>query len=261
MDNKSTITITFGDQAENHVGMQKIGNMAESGIDCQDISNFKSAFEYYGGETEVIYLNNYLPNGVNVDEDAVVLIARKGVDILLQQKTKYTSNDVYNELNMLTPDKKAKMYGRVVNKKARYNLCFADFSQKSNYDVGKGTVINFKDTPLTNYIRMCFPSIGGKRFSNMMGEANYYYDLKKCGIGFHGDTERKYVIAFRVGESMTLHYQWFYKRKPVGTRAKLMFNHGDIYFMSEKATGNDWKKRNKYTLRHAAGADKFLSIK
>ena len=27
--------------------------------------------------------------------------------------------------------------------------------------------------------------------------------------------------------------------------------------MSEKATGQDWKKRNIYTLRHAAGADEY----
>ena len=29
--------------------------------------------------------------------------------------------------------------------------------------------------------------------------------------------------------------------------------------MSEKATGNDWKKKNIYTLRHAAGSKKYIS--
>jgi len=28
---------------------------------------------------------------------------------------------------------------------------------------------------------------------------------------------------------------------------------GDMYIMSEKASGFDWKKRSIYTLRHAAG--------
>ena len=27
-----------------------------------------------------------------------------------------------------------------------------------------------------------------------------------------------------------------------------------MYFMSEKAVGNDWKRRNVYTLRHGAGS-------
>jgi hypothetical protein len=43
-----------------------------------------------------------------------------------------------------------------------------------------------------------------------------YYDVSKCGIGFHGDAERIKVIAIRLGESMPLHYQWFQNSKPVG---------------------------------------------
>lgn len=34
-----------------------------------------------------------------------------------------------------------------------------------------------------------------------------------------------------------------------------------MYIMSEKAVGYDWKKRKIPTLRHAAGADKYLIIK
>lgn len=35
---------------------------------------------------------------------------------------------------------------------------------------------------------------------------------------------------------------------------------GDIYVMSEKAVGTDWKKKNLYTLRHATGCSKFTTI-
>ena len=76
-----------------------------------------------------------------------------------------------------------------------------------------------------------------------MAEANYYYDIKKCGIGFHGDSERKKVIGIRMGASLPLHFQWFQKSIPTGSRLELSLNHGDIYIMSEKTTGNDWKKR------------------
>jgi len=34
-----------------------------------------------------------------------------------------------------------------------------------------------------------------------------------------------------------------------------------MYAMSEKATGFDWKSRNKVTIRHAAGCEKYLKIK
>jgi len=43
--------------------------------------------------------------------------------------------------------------------------------------------------------------------------------------------------------------------------SELKLEHGDIYFMSEKATGFDWKNRKIVTLRHAAGASKYISLK
>ena len=40
----------------------------------------------------------------------------------------------------------------------------------------------------------------------------------------------------------------------------IQLNHGDMYIMSEKAVGNDWKLKNKPTLRHAAGAAKYTNL-
>jgi len=34
--------------------------------------------------------------------------------------------------------------------------------------------------------------------SELQAEGNYYYDVNKCGIGFHGDAERKKVVAVRL---------------------------------------------------------------
>ena len=57
--------------------------------------------------------------------------------------------------------------------------------------------------------------------SDLAAEGNYYYDVNKCGIGFHGDAERKRVIAIRLcsGKCYPLHYQWFLKGDPIGKRA------------------------------------------
>lgn len=88
-----------------------------------------------------------------------------------------------------------------------------------------------------------------------------YYDVKNCGIGYHGDSERKIVVALRLGVSMPLHYTWFQNSKVISnSTTKLTINGGDIYIMSEKATGYDWKLRKIPTLRHAAEAEKYLSI-
>jgi hypothetical protein len=39
--NNHSITLTFGDQAENHKGMQIIGQMAETGFDLEDFNQEK----------------------------------------------------------------------------------------------------------------------------------------------------------------------------------------------------------------------------
>jgi hypothetical protein len=56
---------------------------------------------------------------------------------------------------------------------------------------------------------------------------------------------------------MNLIYQWYKDGVKVGDPIKLLLNHGDVYIMSEKAVGFDWKKQKIYTLRHAAGSKKY----
>jgi len=254
--NYQTITLTFGDRAENHVGMQKIGIEAEHGFSVQDLENAKIRFEQNGCFCEIINLNQYLPPGASA-EDATILIVRNGVNSLLTTIGS-NSDQMFEELVSLNWDTKAKMYGRVVNKTARYNLCLDIVAQEPNYEEGRGRIVAYDSVPLSKHIRDCLPALidGG---SELAGELNYYYK-KDCGIGFHGDAERLKVVAIRVGQSPPIHYQWYFKGEPVGQRAILPLNHGDIYVMSQKTTGNDWKKKNIYTLRHATGGPKYTTI-
>ena len=41
---------------------------------------------------------------------------------------------------------------------------------------------------------------------------------------------------------------------------RVTLDHGDLYVMSEKAVGEDWKKSASLTLRHCAGAEKYLKL-
>ena len=49
-------------------------------------------------------------------------------------------------------------------------------------------------------------------------EGNRYNDISKNGIGWHGDAERKKVIALRLGESMPICFYWFKQSKPIGSK-------------------------------------------
>jgi hypothetical protein len=92
----------------------------------------------------------------------------------------------------------------------------------------------------------------GPRAQGLLAELNYYYDQRKCGIGSHGDGERRRVIGLRVGTPMNLCYYWYHQSNRVGDKVSLMLNEGDMYIMSAKAVGTDWKRRKVPTLRHAA---------
>lgn len=155
MDNKA-ITITFGDRAENHVGMQQIGKLADHGFTHSDLIHFANIFNEYSNVTSTIYdlkeLSG-LSDNPNVP-NAYILIINNAVNEMMKEfNSELSHNDLFQEQLMLPYDKKAFMRGRVVNKHARWNLCFSDFSQEPDYENKKGTIINFEDIPLTNYIK------------------------------------------------------------------------------------------------------------
>lgn len=248
----STYTLTFGDQAENHVGMEKLGTPVEKGLTLDDLNKLRSTFELRGFRTEVHDLS-LLFDDEKVREQvdpAYVLIIRQGLKGLSENMDAF-----FDEQKALPKDEKAWMYGRVVNKHARHNLCFADVGHAANYEAGQGTVVPFSDVPLLAQVRVHIAELIGH---TLVAEGNYYYDVNKCGIGYHGDSERRIVVGIRVGANMPFHYRWYRHSEVVSRTLKLHLSHGDVYFMSDKAVGYDWKLRSKYTLRHAAGSAKFL---
>lgn len=262
-DINSVITLTFGDMAENHVGMEQLGEMVEKGegFKLEDLMKIKKKFEKLGARVDLI--NVWKESGIEekMIEDAYILVIRDGVNAIYRDLgKKYDNMDLFREQSELNVDKKAFMYGRVVNKNARWNLCFDEKGQEPDYEKGKGRIVAFEDVPVTKAIVDVFPNYFGKKAEGLKGEGNYYFDIKKCGIGFHGDAERRKVLAIRLGGCMDMHYQWFKDGNAVGKRVKVEMNGGDIYVMSEKTVGTDWKKKKIYTVRHATGCDKFTKI-
>lgn len=247
-----TYTITFGERVENHKGMEMIGALAESGISVAELNVAAQRLNSLGYKVELYDLRNLVSNIPNVNaEEAAILIVRNGATAVLNG---YDVNNLYWEQKRLHYDTKAKMKGKVVNKKARHNICMADHSSTANYDEGKGTVIAFKDLPYLNLIRQNLPTyLGTEKARNLNAEGNHYYDVKTTYIDMHGDTERRIVIAIRLGASFPLAYQWHYKGEKIGQRAEFILNNGDLYIMSEKAVGTDWRRTVIPTLRHGAG--------
>ena len=151
----------------------------------------------------------------------------------------------------------------VQNKRARHNLNFSDQRQKPDFSNGKGTTVAWGDVPILSELREDLIKAFGDPAANLKCEGNLYYKRGKTGIGYHGDTERRKVIGVRLGHRMNIHYMWYYNDRPRGLNMSIMLEEGDIYCMSEKTVGTDWRpnkvmgfEKKSYVLRHAAGAAK-----
>lgn len=237
--------------------MEQIGEIAINGFSVAELEGAKQiAEEKWGCETVLVDL----AEGVEGAPPACVLVIRNALGSIFGGD----AERVLREAMGATWDKKYfdRRRGRVLNKHARSNNVVADFEQKADFAAGKGTVISFACMPLLQEVREAMASLGSRKFSGLIAEGNRYNDggERNNGIGWHGDAERRRVIAVRMGAnpSMQLHYQWYLRNKTVGERITIPLNSGDMYVMSEKAVGYDWKRSSILTLRHATGAPKFV---
>lgn len=250
------ITITMGDVAENHVGMEQLGTQVSegNGFNLKDLKEMKKQLSEIGITVKLLRLKS--PN-IDIQPNAYVLVAKNAVTQILSNVSNYSHYDMMKEQVKLEWDKKALMRGRVVNKHARWNLCYDTKSSKPDYENGKGRVIAYSKIPITKLIVDNLEKYFGAKAKNLKGEGNYYYDSSKSGISYHGDSERRKVIGIRLGGPLPIYFQWYHNHEKVGNKIKINLDAGDIYVMSEKAVGTDWKKSTLYTLRHATGAKKY----
>ena len=279
---KVAICITCGEQSENHTGMAIQGKgLATEGLSIEKLREVQKKFEEMGGETEWLCCNDALTEEEAIDaEDAAVLILRGGVNMLLKHSPFWTvvkdriegtpAKALLEELKGLKWDTTYWDVRRQkwLNKRARYNICFGHQQRPLDLEKKSGTIASYHSVPLMTSCKSMIEVLF--RVEDTEAEGNFYYDLAKAYIGFHGDTERKIVIAMSLCDEdvkREINWQWFQDSKPFGKRMRTYLYNGDIYAMSEKATGQDWKKRVRFvekdgittkirskSLRHAAGA-------
>src|SRR5690625_51517 len=106
-----TITLTFGDVAENHTGMQRIGNRLSNGFSIEDLLSLKSYFDSIyekdlsKRETKMIHLEDILERDeMEMDiNPAAILVIPGGINEFV------SADDLLEEQLGLEYDKKAYM--------------------------------------------------------------------------------------------------------------------------------------------------------
>lgn len=248
---KACVTLTFGEVAENGVKMQQIGEISEDGFLVSELEAARDAFTEKGAKATLYHLNDLFEGSGEVQ--AAILVVRGGLRAL-----GVDPDDIFEEQKSLSPDQKCLNRGRVVNKWARYNLCYSDESQPPDYEKGHGTIISYAQVPHLQSLREKLPEVLGEKARDLKVEGNYYYDAEKTYIGWHGDTERRLVIGTRFGADFDFWIQYYQRSVAVGKALRITLHHGDLYVLSEKAVGTDWKMKVIPTLRHAAGPSKLF---
>ena len=243
-----SITVTWSKVTENGPGMDKNGQMAVHGFFDPELTEAQKNFESKGSETTLINLNDGLPEGTKHHENASVLVVHAAAAKCFNVDPKLVREELFN----LPWDGKKLMRGKVKTAQARRNLCFGPEYQAPDIPNGKGTIIAWSQLPLLSQIREQLANYIGCKAEDLHAEGNLYHH-RKAGIGFHGDGERRIVVAMRFGEPLRLHYQAYQRFEPIGERISIdTLKEGDLYVMGEKAVGTDWKSSTIVTWRHAA---------
>ena len=62
------------------------------------------------------------------------------------------------------------------------------------------------------------------------------------------------LVGFSIGDNkLPIKWQWYKNNIKTGKPFHSVLNNGDVYIMSKKASGKDWKERAPLTLRHLEG--------
>lgn len=281
-----TASLTYSKGTESHVGAEIHGVMADAGYSLRELRHGKDVANARGLQAEVVELQKEC----DVDRVAYVLVIRnaaKLLDVDLGHLTNEYAEKIWPHL-----DRCLISFRKIQTKHARGNAELGPVAVASTYDTFKhntrlpadarvtGVVLPFSELPNCTQVGCGWRNVLGDNATNLRAEVNHYgpryvaggmdtnvaHKVENCGIGLHGDSERKDVICICLGtQPRELHFQAFCRANPQGKRFTITLHPGDGYVMDEVACGSAWKKdrANSQVIhyRHAAGpcgGNKFI---
>ena len=241
--------ITFGEVSVLHIGGKEYGSgIRNKGFSITQLENIHKEISNF---SEIIWISDKLPENLQKDNKACILVIRNNNTFISNE----FADQLYKEQENINYDLKYwdTRRTKTLMKRARLNIVFGELEILHTNDYKQCTVKSFNNLPYLHKFRNSLPIMFGSDAINLSAEGNHYHHNKSF-IGFHGDTERKIVICLSLGKTAILQFNW---RLPsssehIYSSTDILLNHGDVYIMSEKAVGNDWKKRSKVRVVHSA---------
>lgn len=251
--------ITFG---------EILGNKKTNGFSVKELHQLSHYINHSVGQNiaKVTSISSALPEHLRTEHtDAAILVIRNGAAFITGHSVEdiaCADNLFEEQCNKVDYDTKYfdARKKKTLHRRARHTIGFSDQDVYHSEDYRQCSVKSFSSIPHLSQFRNKLPyKLCSDKAIDLEAEGNLYYN-SGCGIGFHGDSDRKIVICLSLGRSTTLRYQWLlpgsseHPFDPVDINIR----HGDVYIMSEKATGYDWRMRSRVRVVHAAGSDKYI---
>ena len=198
------VSLTLANRGENEKGMQIVGGPPSQLVTTRMLHAAKLKWEVGTGRDGAVQLYEAELHDLSakVDpalvercggEDAAVLVLRNFAPRLIgDDACDQIEHELETQLRDGKIDKQALMRGVVKNKNARWNNVMADFDQEPAYAEGRGTVVKIADYPFIHKLAQ-HAGMWLQQGNPLVCEQNRYFDVKSCGIGFHGCALRNYL--------------------------------------------------------------------
>ena len=235
------------------------GTMAEEGFSADRLRKLCASLNAQGIRARIVDLradaeSKGVPASVleRMDE-AVVLVIHDGANALTNNPQ--MANKMLAEHQGLEYDTKTLMYQKVCVARSRRNLYFAEEARPGDMAIGQNTVVAWSSVPANAECLCALTELLGTTDVNT-AVSNYYPDPRRCGIGWHGDAERRQTIMVRLGSGSNtrpIHFLWCEGKSRIVSPVTIDLQHGDVMVPCAKAVGTDYKLRSVPTVRHATG--------
>jgi hypothetical protein len=159
----------------------------------------------------------------------------------------YIKNDLYQTLLSVDWDKKVLLRNKVVNRIGKYVISIHDEAQEPNYEQGQYRVLSYNELEDLKVVKNNVNKIVNQ--NNLLCKGDYNYNHEKLKLKYQGGKVNN-MICIHLGDPIQLSYKWFFSNKAVSESTGFTLNHGDLYIMSEKATGHDYKLKKNPILKY-----------
>ncbi len=200
-----------------------------------------------------VKINKNIPGKV---PDAYLLLIKDGVSLF------YNKDELFEEQKSLPKDTKVYIRNNLVSRISKHVLSFEEESKDPEYTLGIKKVLAFSESPILESFKNKIHHVLGENGQgcDLKAKADYYFDNSECGTYFHGE-DKEFLFCIKLGNESILRYRWSCDCEQVTDNIDFRIEHGDIFIMFGKSTGDKYRQSNKLTLEFAEGCEgkKYLN--